>query len=271
MRPELFAGHVSGTAAVALVRFFLFPFLLGAASVAGFAPFYLYPLPILALTGLLLLWERSRNAWSTAAIGLCFGLGMFLAGVSWVYVSLHDFGGMGMLTAAIFTFFFCAYLACYPALIGVILKRLPASRTVRLLLFFPALWALSEWVRGWVFTGFPWLALGYSQAPGSPFAGFAPLLGVFGVSLGAAVVAAALASVIARFAEWRSQAPQRRIVLLLREPGSWTMVRPADRRYRIERQGMDTSIARRADQYCPSAREYPARDEVAAAARARHA
>jgi apolipoprotein N-acyltransferase len=178
-------------------------------------------LPILALSGLLLLWERSRSASSAAAIGFCFGLGMFLAGVSWVYVSLHDFGGMGMLTAAIFTFFFCAYLACYPALIGLILKRLPASRPVRLLLCFPALWSLSEWVRGWLFTGFPWLALGYSQAPGSPLAGVAPVLGVFGVSLATAVAAAALASVIERVAEWRSQALQRRIALLVREPGAW--------------------------------------------------
>ena len=200
MRPELSARGESSAATTALGRLFLLPFLLGAATVAGFAPFHLYPLPILALSGLVLLWERSRNAGSAAVIGFSFGLGMFLAGVSWVYVSLHDFGGMGMLTAAIFTFSFCAYLACYPALVGAILKRLPASRPVRLLLFFPALWALSEWVRGWLFTGFPWLALGYSQAPGSPLAGFAPVLGVFGVSLATAVAAAALASVIARFA-----------------------------------------------------------------------
>jgi len=224
VRPESSSRSESGVATAALIRLFLLPFFLGAATVAGFAPFHFYPLPILALSGLLLLWERSRSAWPDAAIGFCFGLGMFLAGVSWVYVSLHDFGGMGMLTAAIFTFSFCAYLACYPALIGMILKRLPASRPVRLMFFFPALWALSEWVRGWLFTGFPWLALGYSQAPGSPLAGFAPVLGVFGVSLAAAVVAAALASAIARSAEWRSQVPQRRMAFLAREPGAWIIV-----------------------------------------------
>jgi len=225
VRPELSAGRESAVAAAVLVRLLLLPFLLGAATVAGFAPFYLYPLPILTLSGLLLLWERSGNGRSAAAIGFCFGLGMFLTGVSWVYVSLHDYGGMGMLTAAIFTFLFCAIPACYPALIGLILKRLPASRPVRLLLFFPALWTLSEWVRGWLFTGFPWLAMGYSQAPGSPLAGFAPVLGVFGVSLAVAVAAAALALIIARFAEWRlSQSAQRRMALLVREPGAWIIV-----------------------------------------------
>jgi apolipoprotein N-acyltransferase len=224
VRPESSAGGESGAGFAAFVRLFVLPFLLGAATVAGFAPFYLYPLPILTLSGLLLVWERCRSSRSAAATGFCFGLGMFLTGVSWVYVSLHDYGGMGMLTAAIFTFLFCAIPACYPALIGAILKRLPASRTVRLLLFFPSLWALSEWVRGWLFTGFPWLAIGYSQAPGSPLSGFAPVLGVFGVSLATAVGAAALASVIALVAELRSKALPRRMALLFRESGAWIIV-----------------------------------------------
>ena len=220
MPPELSASRESGAAAAALVRLFVLPFLFGAAAVGGFAPFYLYPLPILALAGLLFLWERSRDGRSAAAIGLSFGLGLFLFGVSWVYVSLHDYGGMGILTAALFTFVFCAIPACYPALIGAILKRVPASRPVRLLFFFPALWALSEWVRGWLFTGFPWLALGYSQAPASPLTGFAPLLGVFGVSLVAAIVAASLASAIIRI----SERPQQPLALLIREPGVWIIV-----------------------------------------------
>jgi len=220
VRPELTVPRESGAGAAALIRLLVLPFLLGAAAVAGFAPFYLYPLPILALSGLLLFWERSRDSRSAATIGLSFGLGMFLVGVSWVYVSLHDYGGMGMLTAATFTLVFCAIPACYPALIGAILKRVPASRPVRLLFFFPALWALSEWVRGWLFTGFPWLALGYSQAPASPLAGFAPLLGVFGVSLVGAIVAAALASAVIRI----SEGPQQQMALPIREPGIWIIV-----------------------------------------------
>jgi apolipoprotein N-acyltransferase len=54
----------------------------------------------------------------------------------------------------------------------------------------PALWAVAEWLRSWLFTGFPWLALGYSQADG-PLAGFAPIVGVFGVSALAASAAGA--------------------------------------------------------------------------------
>jgi apolipoprotein N-acyltransferase len=65
----------------------------------------------------------------------------------------------------------------------------------RALLLIPALWVLTEWVRGWLFTGFPWLALGYSQAVSSPLAGFAPPFGVYGVSLASALCAGALALV----------------------------------------------------------------------------
>ena len=116
-----------------------------------------------------------------AALGFAYGLGLFLAGVSWVYISLHEFGAMPAPLAAVATLLFCAFLALYPALVGYLQARLAGPVAARQLLLIPALWALTEWLRGWVFTGFPWLSLGYSQAE-SPLAGYAPLLGVFGLS-----------------------------------------------------------------------------------------
>jgi len=111
-------------------------------------------------------------------------LGLFGAGVSWIYVSLHDFGGMPMFAAIAFTALFCAVLSLFPAMVGLIQGWMaPSKRNLAHWVFLvPALWALSEWMRGWIFTGFPWLALGYAHVPDSPLAGFAPLLGVFGVS-----------------------------------------------------------------------------------------
>jgi apolipoprotein N-acyltransferase len=166
---------------------------LGAAAVAGYAPLDFHPLTVLSLAGLALLWARAATARRAFAIGYAWGLGLFLAGVSWVYVSLHDYGGMPMPLAAFFTLLFCAFLALYPALAGALAVRIGRTPGVRLLLLFPALWALSEWVRGWFLSGFPWLAAGYSQVPQGPFAGYAPLVGVFGVSLAACVAAGAAA------------------------------------------------------------------------------
>lgn len=167
-------------------------FALGAATVAGFAPFELFPLPLLTLAWLFHGWRGASPA-AAARRGYAWGLGFFLAGVSWVYVSLNEFGGMAAPAAALATLLFCAVLALYPAAAGYAFARLRSGHGGRDALLAAGMWTLVEWLRGWLFTGFPWLALGYSQTPPSPLAGFAPLFGVHGVGLLAALVAAALA------------------------------------------------------------------------------
>lgn len=167
---------------------------LGAAGVLAFAPFGLFWLAPLVWLGLFVFWRRSacvRQAWWT---GWSFGFGFFLAGVSWIYVSLSVFGGMPSWLAGIATVLFCAAMALYPALAGAAFRRWMPPDLPRQALFFAALVALADWLRAWVFTGFPWLALGYSQAPPSPLAGFAPILGVHGLGLLAAFAGALLAA-----------------------------------------------------------------------------
>jgi len=158
-------------------------FALGVATVSGFAPFYLYPIPVVTLALLALLWRKSRTPGQAALIGFIFGMGLFGAGVTWLYVSLHDFGHMEPALAVLALIVLCAYLALFPALTGWI----TAFRHFRASWAWPgmvaALWALTEWLRGTLFTGFPWLTIGYSQAPASPLAGFAPVIGVYGLSL----------------------------------------------------------------------------------------
>lgn len=166
---------------------------LGSFAVLGYAPFYVYPATILALAGLFHLWGQAAGARRMALLGFAFGLGLFGAGISWLYVSLHDFGGMPMLPAALATTAFCAFLALFPATAGYLAARFPSHTRIWL---FPATWVLIEWVRGWIFTGFPWLAAGYSQVPYSPLAGFAPIFGIYGVSLLTAACAAFIAAAL---------------------------------------------------------------------------
>ena len=90
----------------------------GAAAVLGFAPFYAWPVPIASLAVLFLAWSRSGSPLQAAISGCAFGLGLNLAGVSWVFVSLHQFGHMPAVLAAAATFLFCAYLALFPAAAG---------------------------------------------------------------------------------------------------------------------------------------------------------
>lgn len=160
--------------------FFWSPFLAGAATVLAFSPAGVFPLALLTFALLIHLVSAAtpRRAFWTA---YAFGLGMFGAGVSWVYVSLHNFGGMPLPIAALATFLFCAFLALFPAAAGWLQARIPAPPAVRACLLVPAAWVLLEWLRGWIFTGFPWLSAGYSTV-GWPLQGYAPLLGVFGLS-----------------------------------------------------------------------------------------
>ena len=169
-------------------------FVLGAVTVTGYAPFSLCLLPVITVAGLCCLWHGARTPRAAAAMGYAFGLGWFLFGVSWVYVSMHDFGGMPAAAAAVTTLLFCAFLALFPAAVGYACGRWIAAPAARYGLLVPAVWALTEWTRGWIFTGFPWLALGYSQVPDSPLAGYAPVLGIHGVTLATAASAGLLVS-----------------------------------------------------------------------------
>ena len=158
-------------------------FLLGTLTVLGFAPFYLFPVPVLTVALLCRFWRNSASPFKAALLGFSFGMGLFSAGVTWIYVSLHDFGGMPMIAAVLALLVLCVYLALFPAAAGWLLKKLKIVSPAVWAASAGAAWGVSDWLRSVLFTGFPWLTLGYSQVPYSPLAGFAPIIGVYGVSL----------------------------------------------------------------------------------------
>ncbi len=179
-------------------------FIAGSSVPLAFAPFSWFPLAILAPTVLFIIWQNvspRRAFWR----GFWFGVGLFGFGVSWVYVSFYQFGGMPLVGAVILTGAFVVMMALYIALLGVGLARwLPNNNPLfHLVLVLPAAWTLIEWLRGWLFTGFPWLSLGYSQID-SPLSGFAPSLGVYGVTWFTVLTAGLLAySIQLRKLDWR--------------------------------------------------------------------
>lgn len=170
-------------------------FAAGAAAVLAFAPASFFPAAIAGLAMLVYRWLHAENPRQAFAAGYAFGLGFFGAGVSWVYVSINQFGGMSPPLAAFATLVFCAFLALFPAVAGWLQARVPAGPAARALLVVPACWLLTEWTRGWILTGFPWLSFGYAVLD-TPLAGFAPVLGVYGCSL-AVLVSAGVVSVAA--------------------------------------------------------------------------
>jgi apolipoprotein N-acyltransferase len=184
-RNKLFSNKLLGDA------FALFS---GAALTLAFAPFSIFPLAIISPAVLLCLW---LNVTPRRAMlrGFLYGLGLFGTGVSWVFISIHTYGDAPIWLATLITCGFVAMLALFPALNGYLFNALfPKNTTTKQLCAFPALWVLFEWIRSWIFTGFPWLFLGYSQI-NSPLKGYAPLFSVYGVSLAVLLTSALLVNI----------------------------------------------------------------------------
>jgi len=169
----------------------------GAATVFAFAPFFLTWLPIVTLGALFSLWHLATPA-RAFRTGLAFGLGSFAAGTSWLYIALHTFGEMPAAIAAIGVAFFCLWLSVFPAMAGFVAARFTQPGTLARLVAAAAAWPLLEWARSWPIADFPWLTLGYTALPpqgGTALAGYAPIGGVWLVSLALALIAAAVAQV----------------------------------------------------------------------------
>jgi apolipoprotein N-acyltransferase len=172
----------------------LLSLLAGALLTFSFAPFNQFWLGILC-PALFLLCLQNASPRQGLVRGLLFGAGLFGTGVSWVYVSIHTYGNAGVILSLFITALLVVFLALFPALFGYLLTKYgKPAKFPGMLLTFPALWVAFEWIRSWLFTGFPWLLLGYSQI-GSPLSGYATVFSVFGVSLATAFTSGALIAI----------------------------------------------------------------------------
>lgn len=154
--------------------------LAGIAFIASFAP-YDWPLLAPAALGILFYLWQQQTPRQAFWLGWLFGLGSFGWGTHWIYISTHDYGGVAAPVALALCGLLAATMALYPALLGYMSTKWALSPRWQLTIILPMGWVLAEWLRGWLWTGFPWFHAGYSQID-TVLAGWAPLLGVHGVS-----------------------------------------------------------------------------------------
>ena len=169
--------------------------LLGSTMPIAFAPLSIWPLGILLPALLIVLADTQHSLRRVILIGWVFGLGYFGFGVYWLYNSLHDFGNASPPMAAALAALMIICISLFPALTLVswkLAQRALGQWTIWLL---PLLWFAFEWLKGWILTGFPWLSLGYSQVD-SPLHGFAPFIGVYGLSAVCVLLSVALIRVV---------------------------------------------------------------------------
>jgi apolipoprotein N-acyltransferase len=167
----------------------------GALLACAFAPLEWWPLAILCPAVLMWLWEEASPR-DAARTGFWFSFGTFLAGTYWLYVSIHDLGKAPVWLTIALMLGLVGIMALYNALIGYAVARwLPRGGAWRWLIGIPAAWLLVEWWRGWFLSGFSWLSLGYSQTD-TWLARFAPIFGVYGISLLLLASAGALVALV---------------------------------------------------------------------------
>ncbi|MFN4290640.1 MAG: apolipoprotein N-acyltransferase [Permianibacter sp.] len=183
----------------------------GAMFPLAFSPIDLPWFSALSLALLLLGWRQAtpkQAAWR----GLCWGVGAFAVGVSWVHVAIRDFGQAPLALSLFLTAGMVVALALFVAAVGWLLARLFTAPSARLMAFAP-LWVVGEFLRGHLFTGFPWLFAGYAHTD-TVLRQLLPWFGVYGVSLAVALAATLLLWAAQRSAPAPSAMQRKRTVLL---------------------------------------------------------
>ena len=153
--------------------------ILGALNVLAFSPFNLWWVSIASLSLMLVLFDQYRG--EGFKIGFLYGLGMFGAGVSWIFNSLYDYGEAPFIAAAVMVIVSTLVLSIFLALMMKLFDILQSNQTSTRVICFVSIWVLIEWIRSWILTGFPWLLLGHTLVD-SPLKGVVSVFGTFGGS-----------------------------------------------------------------------------------------
>ncbi|MXP56273.1 apolipoprotein N-acyltransferase [Pantoea sp. Mhis] len=157
--------------------YLFFALIFGAVGTLSFSPYDIWPFALISLFALQLLLLR-KSLVQAIAIGFFWGFGLFISGIHWIYISIADFGGMPKIINLCIMILLIVYLSLYPMIFSVLLNIFwPNISIGRLIFAAPAVWQITEFLRGWLFTGFPWLQFGYTQING-PLKNLAPLAGV---------------------------------------------------------------------------------------------
>lgn len=158
---------------------------LGAVSATGFAPLGLWPLTLGGIAGLLALLDRARSPRSAFAYGWFFGLGQFAVGLNWIAKAFTYQAELSTWLGGVAVVGIAIYLAIWVGLASLAGWWLAQRNRGELVLAMAGCWTLGEWLRGWVFTGFPWnplsaVTLKSFANPG--LAALAPWLGTYALS-----------------------------------------------------------------------------------------
>ncbi|MBL0709433.1 MAG: apolipoprotein N-acyltransferase, partial [Colwellia sp.] len=152
----------------------------GLSLVFAYAPFSYWYLTLTVPSLVFYLINNASPKHAAKLMGI-FAFGWFASGISWVHVSIDQFGGLPLIVSIALMLLLCLYLAIFPTLSAYLVAHFSKGRKLNLWLL-PSFWLFTEYLRSSVLTGFPWLSLGYSQIDG-PLACYAPVIGEVGITV----------------------------------------------------------------------------------------
>ena len=179
---------------------FIYPLLISLVAGAIFsfalAPYHYWWIAILS-PALLYASLMKRNAKQAFLIGWAYGFGLWFVGAFWLFTSIHTYGDTNLYLSLLMIVIMAIIMGLFTAFQTWIYKRFFPETP----LTFAPLWALFEWAKTWVFTGFPWLFAGYAFTERF-LDHYAPLFGIFGVSFVVILIAAAIVEILNKKFFW---------------------------------------------------------------------
>ncbi|MEO6225147.1 MAG: apolipoprotein N-acyltransferase [Sphingomicrobium sp.] len=159
----------------------LYALITGAVSALAFAPVGWWPLLLVAIALLCEFICRSKTVWRGMLVGWAFGFGQFVVSLNWIATAFTFQAAMPAWYGWVAVVLVAVYLAIYPALAAGLAWRFGRHERLALVMVFGGAWAITEWLRGTMFTGFPWNPAAAALVP-SPLIAISPLIGTYALS-----------------------------------------------------------------------------------------
>ena len=163
----------------------LLAWLAGAMFILALAPYGFWPIAFVSPAILYALLLPDMSGKRAFIIGEAYGMGLWCVGAFWLYTSIHDYGNTPAWLALILIAIMGLGMGLFHGFLALIFNRVVGKQP----LAFAALWVLQEWLKTWLFTGFPWLFVGYAFTEQYWLSSLAPVAGVFAVSFVAILLA----------------------------------------------------------------------------------
>jgi apolipoprotein N-acyltransferase len=163
------------------MKLVLYALIAGAVSALGFAPVSWWPLLLVTFAMLCELLDRNKALWRSAMIGWAFGVGQFVIGLNWIATSFTYQSNMPPWLGWVAVVLLSLYLAVYPAIATAVAWWFGRDNRVVMVMVLGGAWAITEWLRSIVFTGFPWNPAAAALAP-TPLIQVTALIGTYGLS-----------------------------------------------------------------------------------------